>query len=323
MLVFGSVWSYMKFQQTLVLLNGQTSGDFFLKKKHWIVWFGWQIFIQLGWKNHLHSRKLTWNLKMMVSNRNLLFQVSIFGCHVSFRECNGYFGPMMLMVYHTRHVFLVGNPPFRRVFQPQYFRSEFHKRTLGMVFLAVFFWIHIWLTHFLLNQAKCSSFWSFLFFFAATWTPGRKKTRVLHRNCTGNFPQSKKTTGLQCLYGRKLGARFRKKEDFDLRWKSKNPDIGGAKEPGMIRIFLLNEERFRTLESSKSQGCQDFDHRNDDFLTKTSLWTSRVYNILVYIHTLLGTKISPPCWHFSLNFPTFKDDRIQQNSLNKTCILKR
>ena len=24
---------------------------------------------------------------MMVSNRNLLFQVSIFGCHVSFREC--------------------------------------------------------------------------------------------------------------------------------------------------------------------------------------------------------------------------------------------
>ena len=36
----------------------------------------------------LHSRKLTWNLKMMVSNRNLLFQVSIFGCHVSFRECS-------------------------------------------------------------------------------------------------------------------------------------------------------------------------------------------------------------------------------------------
>ena len=38
-------------------------------------------------KEDLHSRKLTWNLKMMVSNRNLLFQVSIFGCHVSFREC--------------------------------------------------------------------------------------------------------------------------------------------------------------------------------------------------------------------------------------------
>ncbi len=36
----------------------------------------------------VHSRKLTWNLKMMVSNRNLLFQVSIFGCHVSFPECS-------------------------------------------------------------------------------------------------------------------------------------------------------------------------------------------------------------------------------------------
>ena len=36
----------------------------------------------------IHSRKLTWNLKMMVSNRKLLFQVSIFGCHVSFRGCN-------------------------------------------------------------------------------------------------------------------------------------------------------------------------------------------------------------------------------------------
>ncbi len=31
----------------------------------------------------IHSRKLTWNLKMMVSNRNLLLQVSIFGCHVN------------------------------------------------------------------------------------------------------------------------------------------------------------------------------------------------------------------------------------------------
>ena len=37
--------------------------------------------------HQIHSRKLTWNLKMMVSNRNLLFQVSIFGCHVSFRGC--------------------------------------------------------------------------------------------------------------------------------------------------------------------------------------------------------------------------------------------
>ena len=34
------------------------------------------------------SLKLTWHLKMVVSNRNLLFQRSIFRCHVSFRECN-------------------------------------------------------------------------------------------------------------------------------------------------------------------------------------------------------------------------------------------
>ena len=35
----------------------------------------------------IHHRKLTWNLKMMVSNRNLLFQGVIFRCHVSFQGC--------------------------------------------------------------------------------------------------------------------------------------------------------------------------------------------------------------------------------------------
>ncbi len=53
-----------------------------LKQRNWN--FG------IGRKNDekcIHSRKLTWNLKMMVSNRELLFQVSIFGCHVSFRGC--------------------------------------------------------------------------------------------------------------------------------------------------------------------------------------------------------------------------------------------
>ena len=34
----------------------------------------------------LLPRNLTWNLKMMVSNRNLLFQGVIFRCYVSFRE---------------------------------------------------------------------------------------------------------------------------------------------------------------------------------------------------------------------------------------------
>ena len=34
----------------------------------------------------IHSLKLTWHLKMMVSNRNLLFQGSFFRFYVSFRE---------------------------------------------------------------------------------------------------------------------------------------------------------------------------------------------------------------------------------------------
>ena len=38
------------------------------------------------WNQLLHPRKLTWNLKMMVFNRNL-FQGVIFRFHVSFREC--------------------------------------------------------------------------------------------------------------------------------------------------------------------------------------------------------------------------------------------
>ena len=48
----------------------------------------------------VHPRKLTWNLKRMVSKRNLLFQGSIFRFHVSFRgsrewgneAIHGYYG---------------------------------------------------------------------------------------------------------------------------------------------------------------------------------------------------------------------------------------
>ena len=36
---------------------------------------------------YVPPRKLTWNLKMMVSNRNLLFQGFIFRFHVSFPGC--------------------------------------------------------------------------------------------------------------------------------------------------------------------------------------------------------------------------------------------
>ena len=41
----------------------------------------------------IHPQKLTWNLKLMVSNRDLLFQGSVFRCHVSFLGCtkNGHF----------------------------------------------------------------------------------------------------------------------------------------------------------------------------------------------------------------------------------------
>ncbi len=37
----------------------------------------------------IHPQKLAWNLEMMVSNRNLLFQGSIFRFHVCFGGCSG------------------------------------------------------------------------------------------------------------------------------------------------------------------------------------------------------------------------------------------
>ena len=39
-------------------------------------------------QNILHSPSLTWNLKMMLSNRNLLFQGLIFRFHVKLQECS-------------------------------------------------------------------------------------------------------------------------------------------------------------------------------------------------------------------------------------------
>ena len=40
-----------------------------------------------GWKERLYTRKQTWNLKMMVPKRKLLFQTFIFSFSVSFRGC--------------------------------------------------------------------------------------------------------------------------------------------------------------------------------------------------------------------------------------------
>ena len=45
------------------------------------------IFASHSIKENVHPGKLIWNLKMMVFNRNLLFQGFIFRFHVSFRWC--------------------------------------------------------------------------------------------------------------------------------------------------------------------------------------------------------------------------------------------
>ena len=49
----------------------------------WFIWDwnrGWE-----GFTQDIHPRKLTWNLRMMVFHRNLLFEGFIFRFHVSFR----------------------------------------------------------------------------------------------------------------------------------------------------------------------------------------------------------------------------------------------
>ena len=48
--------------------------------------------------HHLHPQKLTWNLEMMVSNRNLLFQGSIFRFHVCFGGCSSYETPNSICI---------------------------------------------------------------------------------------------------------------------------------------------------------------------------------------------------------------------------------
>ena len=54
----------------------------------------------------VHPQNSTWNLEMMVSNRNLLFQGSIFRFHVCFGWCISYFFkiisfPMIRMIHST------------------------------------------------------------------------------------------------------------------------------------------------------------------------------------------------------------------------------
>ena len=54
----------------------------------------------IAWSLPYTPRKLTWNLKMMVSNRNLLFQGFIFRFHVSFAGCIPYPYSVVLLMVH-------------------------------------------------------------------------------------------------------------------------------------------------------------------------------------------------------------------------------
>ena len=71
------------------------------------VFFSFPIFSPWTMLNfwRVHPRKLTWNLKMMVFNRKLLFQGFIFRFHVSFRECSENFPstPRFMAGSHFQH----------------------------------------------------------------------------------------------------------------------------------------------------------------------------------------------------------------------------
>ena len=64
-------------------------------KKLGFVFFRYPVELFLACQSQVLHRKSTWTLKTMVSNRNLLFQGSIFRCHVSFLggscdDCDGF-----------------------------------------------------------------------------------------------------------------------------------------------------------------------------------------------------------------------------------------
>ena len=71
----------------------------------------------------LPPRKLTWNLKMTVSNRNLLFQGFIFRFHVGFPWCIRFFLVLSSKPWRTSpRFFLASQPKKSPHFFPQIFK---------------------------------------------------------------------------------------------------------------------------------------------------------------------------------------------------------
>ena len=75
----------------------------------------------LEWTKHVHPQKLTWNLEMMVSNRNLLFQGSIFRFHVCFGGCTLSETNMTPRAPENRPK----RPKRKFIFKPSIFRWEY------------------------------------------------------------------------------------------------------------------------------------------------------------------------------------------------------
>ena len=80
---------YQRMVQPITLLS--TCAGTFNHDRHPTSRLHWKVSwkkVQLGKKNKVHHRNLPWNLKMMVSNMNLLFQGLIFRFHVKLRGSN-------------------------------------------------------------------------------------------------------------------------------------------------------------------------------------------------------------------------------------------
>ena len=103
----------------------------------------------------VHPQKLTWNLEMMVSNRNLLFQGSIFRFHVCFGGC--IFGCLYTWQFYITTFFGLVQWPFQRLIDSQLEIKRSLWITWYIVYVHVFTHIRLvmiyWWFHLLLpNQ---------------------------------------------------------------------------------------------------------------------------------------------------------------------------